>query len=319
MLSEIERQQLRIFSPDYLKKYDEALKGRFVHYTSADAALKMLESRTIWLRNVRLMNDFSEVEHGFACLRQAYLSSAGKRLLNALEVIAPGVAAEMTELFNGWQPHFSKLAYVACVSEHDASEDLHGRLSMWRAYGGSRSVAIVINPVPLLAPNDVIEVYASPVTYGNACTIEDRLSRIATNLESIGPALAGVGRELVSGHLFNVFLMATLCTKHAGFQEEHEWRIFHVEQMHSSTHLEKSTESINGTPQFVYKLPIRNIAGNGSERGLLGMEVPELLDRVIIGPCENDQVIADVFIELLTKAGVTDAANRITVSRIPLR
>jgi hypothetical protein len=321
MLSEIDRQLLGIFSPHYLEKYDKIRdsNGRFVHYTSADAALKMLQSRTIWLRNVRLMNDFSEVEHGFYCLRDAYQSRAGERLRNALDAITPGVVHEIEDLFNGWRPHFSKLAYLACVSEHDDSEDRHGRLSMWRAYGGSRSVAIIINPLPLLAVNDVIHAYASPVMYGDTQTIEHEINRIAANLESVGQMLAGVDRDAVSGRLFNAFLFATLCTKHPGFLEEREWRIVYVEKMFSSERLEKSTETINGTPQFVYKLPIQNIPGEGAERGLFGMDVPDLLNRVIIGPSEDGPVIADVFIELLVEAGVTDAAERVVVSGIPLR
>ena len=43
-------------------------KGRFVHYTSAENAIKIFNSKQVWLRSVRSMNDYMEVEHGFKYL-----------------------------------------------------------------------------------------------------------------------------------------------------------------------------------------------------------------------------------------------------------
>lgn len=38
------------------------------HYTTAETALQIIQNRTFWLRNATLMNDYSEIEHGDACL-----------------------------------------------------------------------------------------------------------------------------------------------------------------------------------------------------------------------------------------------------------
>src|SRR5713101_8126431 len=42
--------------------------ARFVHYTSAEAALKIIKSKRLWMRNTTCMSDYSEVLHGFEIL-----------------------------------------------------------------------------------------------------------------------------------------------------------------------------------------------------------------------------------------------------------
>jgi hypothetical protein len=49
------------------------------------------------------------------------------------------------------------------------------------------------------------------------------------------------------------------------------------------------------------------------------MEIPQLIDRVIIGPTLYPYAISEAFDRLLDKAGVANAAQRIFVSDIPLR
>ena len=39
--------------------------ARFVHYTSADAALKIIGSKRVWMRNTTCMADYREVQHGY--------------------------------------------------------------------------------------------------------------------------------------------------------------------------------------------------------------------------------------------------------------
>src|SRR5688572_2302086 len=42
--------------------------ARFVHYTSADAALKIINQKRLWMRNAACMTDYREVQHGFEIL-----------------------------------------------------------------------------------------------------------------------------------------------------------------------------------------------------------------------------------------------------------
>jgi hypothetical protein len=82
-----------------------------------------------------------------------------------------------------------------------------------------------------------------------------------------------------------------------------------------SERLTKEVSDILGTPQTIYKIPLHDIP----DEELVGVEIPSLIDRIIIGPCNYPLPIYKAFLELLTAAGVSDAANRIKVSNIPLR
>lgn len=322
MINAQEAALLQLFNPYFFDQYQRlaAGNGRFVHYTSADAALKVLSSRSVWLRNARTMNDFSEIQYGLELLADAYRSPLGDRLKHSLSILDPSICSEIESLFNGWSPRFPEVTYLACVSEHDElDENKIGRLSMWRAYGGPTSVALVLNNRPFLAPTDVLHVYTSPVLYADSTCFNKQFERLVANLEQAGPVLSQLGREHVHNRLFNAFLFATLCTKHPGFREEREWRVIHTEKMHPSTHLAKDVETIRGVPQFVYKIPLREIPGSPGEDGFHGAEVKDLLDRIIIGPSDSGLVIRDAFIHLLEEAGVADPYDKVLISGIPLR
>lgn len=138
---------------------------RFVYYTTADTAAKILASKQIWLRNTAVMNDYSEVQYGFNCLNSAYSNEPGKNFNRALDVCFPGLAAEVKDLYISSLPIISEDTYLTCLSEHLSNEDQHGRLSMWRAYGGSAGIAIVINGAVMFANTKVLKVISSPVAY----------------------------------------------------------------------------------------------------------------------------------------------------------
>ena len=102
-----------------------------------------------------------------------------------------------------------------------------------------------------------------------------------------------------------MFQFAAICTKHPGFSEEQEWRAIYLPKLGEPSHLKMEIRSISGVPQLIYKIPLRNIPG--------------LFNRLIIGPTQYPGALRDAFVELLTKAGVEKAAEKVFVSHIPLR
>lgn len=101
-------------------------------------------------------------------------------------------------------------------------------------------------------------------------------------------------------------MFAGLCTKHPGYVEEKEYRVVHCPRLHPSTRLIKAVEIIGGAPQIVYKIPLQNIP----DEGLTGVELPELLDRLIIGPTQHHMATYQAFVDLLNDAGVPDALQK---------
>jgi hypothetical protein len=76
-----------------------------------------------------------------------------------------------------------------------------------------------------------------------------------------------------------------------------------------------TVEIVRGTPQKVLKIDLQN----HPDQGLVGLSLPELLNSIIIGPCEFPQAILGAFRQLLVEAGVAEPDSKIVVSDIPLR
>jgi hypothetical protein len=89
-----------LLCPDYFVR-KESITGsecRFVQYTSAQAAMGIIENKEVWLRNTQCMNDYSEVEHGISCLSEAFRSEdVGQIFKNSLEKLFPGIIGKFVK------------------------------------------------------------------------------------------------------------------------------------------------------------------------------------------------------------------------------
>ena len=289
--------------------------GRFAYYTTAETAFNILRSRQVWLRNAMLMNDFSEIGHGMQCLRAALDGEAGAAFTTALETCFPDLRAEVEQMFTEYVPRIQLDTYLACVSEHLPSEDRRGRLSMWRAYGGSTGVALVVNGQALFGNSQATSVFSSPVLYADPAEFVTEFSRVATRIRENAERLRALGREAVRAMVFHMLRFAVLGVKHPGFAEEFEWRIIASPSITGRKRLESELVVLNGVPQEVLKLPLEN----APEEGLVGMDIPSLVERIIVGPCAFPHVTSLAFIELLGTLGVSDPVARVVVADMPLR
>jgi hypothetical protein len=164
-----------IFMPQARKQRDEhhareghELGARFVHYTSAESALSIIKSKRLWMRNSTCMSDFREMQHGFDILARFFSDQQKKAAFKAaLDMCAPGAADEAITLFDQWWETIRFHTYIASLSEHLNNEDLHGRLSMWRAFGNSAAprVATVIRIPQFSGGAIALNLIFSPVAY----------------------------------------------------------------------------------------------------------------------------------------------------------
>ena len=315
-----------IFAPSMVEARDGLFRrgDKLVHYTSADVAVEIIRHSKVWMRSALCMNDLSEVQHGLAMLRRFFAPIHPSRtpdlgqsdFLKALDSVHAGAGQAAIDLFNGWMSHIEFGTFITCISEHPASEDQHGRLSMWRAYGkGSVGVALVLNPEPFRGTSDVLKAYAAPVSYFSPDRFLEHMRVVAANIQKEADFLKTVDADMVRTAVFNLFLFTATCCKHPGFEEEREWRLIYVPTMHKSAVLKRSIKSIRGVPQEVYEIPLQN----HPEGGLVGIELPELIERVIIGPSEYPVAVFDALVAELEAAHVKDAAKKVFTSGIPLR
>ena len=309
---------LEIFSPYYLAKVQNiATDGiRFIQYTSAEAAMGIIKNQEVWLRNITCMNDYSEVEHGLKCLLKAFHSEhAGRDFKALLNSIFPDIIDEFINIFDSWLPWLKTNTYIACVSEHPVTENKYGRLSMWRAYGGDRPVALLLNKEPFLAETDVFHAYSSPVAYLDPDEFSKEFNDLSLRIENHRDFISKLGRAKVIGYMFDFFKNSVLCVKHPGFKEEQEWRVVYNPEHKKSQFVSSEIVSIDRIPQEIHKIPLVDIP----KHGFTGATINDFIHKIIIGPCDQQNILGQTFVKLLRDAGCENAHTKIHYSGIPLR
>lgn len=299
-----------------LVKYygDEPQGPRLAYYTTADTAARVINSRAIWMRNVTMMNDYSEVSHGIECIDRALDSVSGRDLKAALDSCYPGASERVVGALKRAQDEKGGVC-IACFSEHSEHSDPEshlGRLSMWRAYGGSAGVALVFKASPAFAKHGEY-LGGSWLKVQYESDLEEVFGRIASDIRSQSSFFKTIGPDGFYWNLEQTFRLAPLALKHPGFKEEKEWRFVGHRFRSRQHHLSSTVETIRGIPQTIKMLKLEDLPG------VVGLNLVDCLDEVIIGPCASPEVIRLSFVELLKAVGITESDQLVKVSGIPLR
>lgn len=291
--------------------------AKFVHYTSAEAAIHIINKKRIWMRNVTCMSDYREVQHGYEIL-QRYFSDQNKRdaFNRELDKCSQGVGNEATEMFGQLWNNIRLYSYIASISEHKDDENDHGRLSMWRAFGGNAArVAIVFNVQKYSGAAQALNIMFSPVSYLPDTDVYKVIDEVTYNIGNNCAFLASLNRDILRANVFTMLMAGVTCLKHEGFREEREWRVIYGPKLMPSQLIESSNEIIGGIPQTVYNLPLDQRVSES----ISGLEFSKMFERLIIGPSQYSWALYDAFVTALSKAGVTEAGNRVCISGIPIR
>jgi hypothetical protein len=288
--------------------------GRFVHYTSAAAGLSIIRSKSIWMRNTTCMADYSEVQHGFAKLKA---EENLKSLVRWLDENLSGSGTQATTLFDQWWNDTQYGTFISSISEHDTDEDTHGRLSMWRAFGGRSAarVAFVLNIPSNSTAGQLLNIFISPVAYFRGDQLSAEIGSVIGNASKNLDLLKSTERQHLIGSIFGTLVAGTVCLKHEGFHEEREWRVVYNPKRMLSPLMTSNIETIDGIPQIVYKIPI----SGGPPSELDEISIGNMLDRILIGPSPYPWAMYEAFATALSDAGVADPGSKVFVSGIPLR
>lgn len=296
---------------------DPQRKVRLAHYTSAETAVKIIHSESLWLRNARGMEDFSEVRYGYN-IGYDYFSDQTRfnRFVSIFQRADGNPAIDGVKLFDNWQASLDFGTFLACFSAHDSDCEPHGRLSMWRAFGTSNpSVALILNvPDPYSALP--LFCFLSPVFYPSSP--KDHWAEYETiikNVEANKDLLQGVPRQVISGWIATVLLMHAVSLKHPAFAEEKEWRLCYFPGLFLSSHVKQQIRSVRGVPQAIHEVPLKN----KPDEGIRGISLSELIHEVKIGPTQHADVVWQALVSALETAGVPGASQKVSYSNIPLR
>lgn len=308
-----------IFMP-HARRQREALREngtRFVHYTSAEAALNIIKTKRIWLRNCTCMSDYREVQHGFDILDRYFKDEAKRKAyFKIFDECVPGAAQEAMGIFNQHWNNIRFNSYIACISEHDAKEDLYGRLSMWRAFASQTAKVAIVLRIPWYSGGaELLNVIFSPVSYLAESEVHAEIDSVLTSAQQNVAFLRSLERTRVVQSIFGMLLAGVTCLKHEGFHEEREWRVIYSPQLSASPLVGSDSECVAGVPQIVHKMPIDGRAA----AGLGELDLSKIFDRLIIGPSQYSLAMSNAFVGALIDAGVPDAASRVYASNIPIR
>lgn len=306
----------KIFYKEYIEKV-LGLKSndlKLAHYTSARVALRLIENKTIWLNNIQYMNDYSEIKIGNTLLADYYNSETGNELKEVIEYINHGTQRNLELNYNNT---FSRLmnTYAFCLTEHSKEENDYGRLSMWRAYAPNNGVAIVLNTDIFTEEAVNTRVSTIPMFYLEREEFIDAVSDFTNRLNKYKDDLKYLPN--FSDLVLRKFIITALSMKHKGFQEEREWRVIYNDIYSNITKNDiviEDIEEINGEPRIIKKLNFSQI-----RYGNCPFDMNKLIHRIIIGPSNNPEQLRTIFIRVLEKNGVIEAANKVVCSDIPVR
>ena len=290
---------------------------RFVHYTTAQSALEILQSKCLWMRNATCMNDYNEMAHGLHCVIEAFRTDAGKEFNAALDASHAGLAKELDDKFTAAAPELIAHTYISSVSEHSDDEEAYGRLSMWQSYGSKAGAAIVLNPGPFLRPTDALPIWVSPVAYIGPQGVQAEIQKIAEKMDSQRALLATVPREELLEIAFRMLIISVVSSKHEGFREEREWRIVHMPTLWPADpeRLPLNQVSLSGVPQPIFRIPFVDYP----DEGFYGATIPDLIHRIIVGPTQYPAASRMAFAQVLGAAGVELSLDRVHCSDVTLR
>ncbi|MGE0501785.1 MAG: DUF2971 domain-containing protein [Rhizobiaceae bacterium] len=287
----------------------------FAHYTSADTLKKIADARGFYLRNTRLMNDHSEVWHGFGTVLDAMKqTTGGVQYLSAWGKIDPSVEERLPSLVESAAQLVIPNCYILSVCEHIEPDDNNGLLSMWRAYGdGEVRVAVLARPA-LVAPMATQGVFLTPVIYGDVAKVGTELEAKASALLSHRSVFAGFEPDWLLHLALGVTTNLAVAVKHPGFAEEREWRFVYMPNFPSAEMLSRREAVVwGGTPQIVYRMPIGLPCDPDFDPARL------FLERIVLGPCHEQNTVRAGLVAMLERFGFQNAEDLVTASSIPFR
>lgn len=288
------------------------------HYTSLSALEGILRDQKLWFSHPLLMNDSEEMRFGLEEGAKLFRASSelrdacgGSREYDHLQM----VFADRLESF--FKEHARDI-FVFCMSAH-GSDEVDGRLSMWRGYGDNGGGAALVFRGAALDRMRGSPVWGMPVQYGSAA---DRLGRLQARLAILTELISnwGSGREVLStcaiGWLEYLKVFA-ITEKHSGFAEEQEWRLVYVKEFDREQKLVDAIDyaltSRGIEPKF--KLGFAQIAACCTAP----RDAQDLVDGVLLGPAQSSELAVTAAKRMTVLLGLPELESRVRASAIPFR
>lgn len=290
-----------------------------VHYTSAEAAAKIISNQQIWLRHVRYTNDKSEIRYGIEKFFDVFRDYRNS-YYDVIDQIDPQKGREIfDEYFHRDLAFAHEDSYIVCFSNHERHEVNNasfGLLSMWRSYGRNNAVCIVLNSDHFI--NMSSEVKNAPlikIRYKDGPLLVKReierfLGIIQKNIE-----LLKKNPVYSIDNIVHKLKCEILTLKHPSFSEEREYRVVFSPNIPSNIINGPDLTFINEKPQLVYNIPLDVMESDNN----INYNIENIIDKIVIGPSDFQYENLNLFVHLLRTKGVKNPKERVVIADIPLR
>lgn len=295
----------------YLKRKEQFINSgnHLAHFTKACYALDILTKKEMWLNNVTYMNDYQEMKTGMGLVGTVVSTDPWHNdLKNAINSIHPKLFEELIFTLNTIQNRYF-YTYGLCLCEFD-KYDLTGNEYMWNNYARENGVAIIFNNSILKEREDkqVIPVEILPMYYYNTQDVSLEIEEITRFITENIYDIRQLDYEVVKKSILDKFSFAVWSLKNPQYIQEKEWRIMTndkimVMRLDSSSCIRRDMDIKNNEPRYVYKF--------NYERA--GYRLNDILERIIIGTCNNPEKVRDLFVEELA-GSVEDIQNKVVIS-----
>ena len=286
----------------------------FAHYTRAETAFNIIQSSSFWLRNSRLMNDYSEMILGLRTveLNFAESSKVGGSFWQKTREIDLHFKDKVQARFAQQKEHVFSKTYIGCLSEYS---NIHtgpelGKLSMWRAYGYPNGVALVFDGASVISDNTTLDVTSYPVFYPSYGVDLPALAAGIENLTQNFKLLKDFDPQLIANALADIMIHLAIGIKDSNFHEEAEWRVVFREGVYQHQVSSIKPAVVSGVPQLVCSVPLDD------DRQL---SLKRILKKIVIGPTEYPEIAREAFVKLLEEQGFDSPALKVFISNIPYR
>ena len=181
------------------------------HYTSASGLIGILQSGTLRGTAAAFLNDLSEVEYG---------RSVCRKVLNEELAAKNGPERVLLERVLGLTDD-EGVPQDVYITSFSARRDV---LSQWRGYGSPDGRFCIGFQVAQFSERDILQL-PRPVLYDEARQRELVRRAVATTCDALRGLSGGAGHEWHYASVLASHLRRLSCSfKHAGFEEEQEWR-----------------------------------------------------------------------------------------------
>lgn len=197
------------------------------HYTSADGLLGILGTKSLWLTDLRYVNDLAELQYGHELLSDQIRKRRAESQLTKIQVT---FIENLLSRNSTIRPRNESVQHFSASFCTDGNQ-----LSQWRAYrgtGGGYAIGFdLLHTIRLLSRQcRLIRVIYDAST--QAMLIEKILSSVLEALHQAsttrGPLDDESERKLIAEAVFAFRLVTSeflVAFKHPGFVEEKEWRL----------------------------------------------------------------------------------------------